>query len=97
MKDEMTLTWSSAKTSETALDLGLDFVFVTIGDMELNVLQVSFDHMIEHLEALTIKPASESGLFTFEERMNNAKRLQAAKKLKSFFSEIEILEDRLAS
>lgn len=95
MKDEMSLTWSSAKNLEFGGRIASEFV--VIGEMELNVLQVSIDHMIEHLEDLTIKTDNIKRLSTFEERKNNAKRLQAAKKLKSFFSELESIEDRLES
>jgi len=56
-------------------------------DLEMNVLKVSVDHMVEHLEDLCADDTDAKTSFeAFEERGVNITRLDAAKGLKRWFA-----------
>jgi len=58
-----------------------------LSDLEMNVLKVSVDHMVEHLEDLCADDTSaRTSLAGFEDRGVNLTRLDAAKRLKRWFA-----------
>ncbi len=58
-----------------------------LSDLEMNVLKVSVDHMVEHLEDLCVDDTSaRTSLAGFEDRGVNLTRLDAAKRLKRWFA-----------
>ena len=58
-----------------------------LSDLEMNVLKVSVDHMVEHLEDLCADDTSaRTSLAGFEDRGVNLTRLDAAKGLKRWFA-----------
>ena len=54
-----------------------------LSDLEINVLQVSIDHMLEHLEGLCADDEDAN-------RRYYITRLEAAKRLKKLFSQGEV-------
>jgi len=60
---------------------------LNVSDLEMNVLQVSVDHMVEHLEDLCADDTNAKiSLEAFEERGVNLTRLDAAKRLRRLFA-----------
>ena len=59
-----------------------------LSDLEINVLQVSIDHMLEHLEDLCANDEDTSP--EYMKVLNHIPRLKAAKRLKKLFSQEEV-------
>jgi len=59
-----------------------------LSDLEINVLQVSIDHMLEHLEDLCANDEDTSP--EYMKVLNHIPRLEAAKRLKKLFSQEEV-------
>ena len=69
----------------------LNYTFKNIlelSDLEINVLQVSIDHMVEHLEGLCVNDEDTSP--EYMKALNHIPRLEAAKRLKKLFSQGEV-------
>jgi len=72
----------------------LNYTFKNIlelSDLEINVLQVSIDHMVDHLEDLCVNDEdARRSLEAFDTRSIHITRLGAAKRLKKLFSQGEV-------